>query len=77
MDPRKYEDGPALEITTNFSTLKMDIEISIESVNKDSSHSCFRISCGTVKYVIDSVQDNTEIPADPQEEQIVNKHHSG
>ena len=24
----------------------------------------------TVKYVIDSIEDNTEIPADPQEEQI-------
>ena len=52
------------------STSNYGIEIRIESVNKDSSHSWVRISYGTVKYVIDSVEDNTEIPADPQEEQI-------
>ena len=39
-------------------------------MNKDSSHSWVRISYGTVKYVINSVGDNTENPADPQEEQI-------
>ena len=62
--------GPVLEITTSFQHFKYGIEIRIESVNKDSSHSWVRISYGTVKYVIDSIQDNTEIPADPQEEQI-------
>ena len=46
------------------------IEIRIESVNKDSSHSWVRISYGMVKYVIHSIEDNTEILADPQEEQI-------
>ena len=39
-------------------------------MNQDNSHSWVRISHGTVKYVIDSIQDNTEIPADPQEEQV-------
>ena len=39
-------------------------------MNKDSSHSWVGISYGTVKYVIDSIEDNTENPADPQEEQI-------
>ena len=29
-----------------------------------------RISYGTIKYVVDSNQDNTEIPADPQEDQV-------
>ena len=62
--------GPVLEVTTSFQHFKYGIEIRIESVNKDSSHSWVRISYGTVKYVIDSIQDNTEIPADPQEEQI-------
>ena len=61
--------GPVLEVTTSFQHFKYGIEIRIESVNQDNSHSCVRISYGTVKYVIDSVQDNTEIPADPQEEQ--------
>ena len=39
-------------------------------MNKDSSHSWVRISYGTVKYVIDSIEEeNSEIPADPQEQQ--------
>ena len=39
-------------------------------MNQDDSHSWVRISYGTVKYVIDSFEDNTENFADPQEEQI-------
>ena len=62
--------GPVLEVTTSFQHFKYGIEIRIKSVNKDSSHSWVRISYGTVTYVIDSIQDNTEIPADPQEEQV-------
>ena len=62
--------GFVLEVTTSFQYFKYGIEIRIESVNKDNSHSWLRISYGTVKYVIDSIEDNTEIPADPQEEQI-------
>ena len=62
--------GPVLEVTTSFQHFKYGIEMRIESVNKDSSHSWVRISYGTVKYVIDSIEDNTEIPADPQEAQI-------
>ena len=62
--------GPVLEVTTSFQHFKYGIEIRIESVNFDNSHSWVRISNGTVKYVVDSIQDNTEIPADPQEEQV-------
>ena len=62
--------GPVLEVTTSFQHFKYGIEIRIESVNQDNSHSWVRISYGTVKYVIDSTQDNTEIPPDPQEEQV-------
>ena len=62
--------GPVLEVTTSFHHFKYGIEIRIGSVNQDNSHSWVRISYGTVKYVIDSIQDNTEIPADPQEEQV-------
>ena len=62
--------GPVLEVTTSFQHFKYGIEIRIESMNKDNSHSWVRISYGTVKYVIDAIQDNTEIPADLQEEQI-------
>ena len=62
--------GLVLEVATSFQHFKYGIEIRIESVNKDSSHSWVRISYGTVKYVIDSLEDeNSEIPADPQEEQ--------
>ena len=39
-------------------------------MNQDKSHSWVRISYGTVRYVVDSIQDNTEIPADPQEERV-------
>ena len=62
--------GPVLEVTTSFQHFKYGIEIRIKSVNQDDSHSWVRISYGTVKYVIDSIEDNTENPADPQEEQI-------
>ena len=63
--------GPVLEVTTSFQYGKYGIEIRIWSVGQDNSQSWVRISYGTVKYVIDSIQDNTEIPADPQEEQIL------
>ena len=36
----------------------------------DNSQFWVRISHGTVNFVVYSIQDNTEIPADPQEEQI-------
>ena len=62
--------GPVLEVTISFQHFKYGIEIRIESVNQDNSHSWVRISFGTVKYVNESIEDNTEIPADPQEEQI-------
>ena len=62
--------GPVLEVTTSFQHFKYGIEIRIWSVNQDNSQSWVRISDGTVKYVVDSIQDNTKIPADPQEEQI-------
>ena len=39
-------------------------------MNQDNSQSWVRISYGTIKYVVDSIQDSTEIPADPQEEQV-------
>ena len=36
---------------------------------QDNSQSWVRISYGTIKYVIDLNQNNTEIPSDPQEDQ--------
>ena len=60
--------GPVFEVTTSFQHFKYGFEIRLESVNQDNSHS---FSYGTVKYVIDSLQDNAEILADPQEDQIL------
>ena len=62
--------GLVWEVTTSFQHFKYGIEIRIWSVGQDNSQSWVRISYGTNKYVIDSIQDNTEIPADPQEEQV-------
>ena len=62
--------GPVLEVTTSFRHFKYGIEIRIWSVNQDNSQSWVRISYGTTKYVVESIQDNTEIPVDPQEEQV-------
>ena len=62
--------GPVLEVTTSFQLVKHGIEIRIWSLKQDNSQSWVRISYGTVKCVGDSFQDNTEIPADPQEEQV-------
>ena len=61
---------PVLEVTTRFQNGKHGIEIRIWSVGRDNSQSWVRISYGTIKYVVDSIQDNTEIPADPQEDQV-------
>ena len=62
--------GPVLEVTTSFKNFKYGIEIRIWSVGQDNSQSWVRISYGTIKYVVDSNQNNTEIPADPQEYQV-------
>ena len=61
--------GPVLGVTTSFEHFKYGIEIRIESVNKDHSHSSVRISYGTVKYVNDYIKHDTENLADPQEEE--------
>ena len=63
--------GLVLEVTTSFQHFKYGIEIRIESVNKDNSHSWVRISYGTVKYVNDYIKYDTENLADPQEEEDV------
>ena len=62
--------GPVLEVTTSFQNYKYGIEIRIWSVGHDNSQSWVIISYGTVKHVIDSIHNNTEIPADPHEDQV-------
>ena len=61
--------GPVSEVTTSYMYGKHGIEIRIWSLSQDNSQSWVRISDGTNKYVIDSNHNNTEIPADPHEEQ--------
>ena len=61
--------GPVLEVTTSFQNFNYGIEIRIWSVGQDNSQSWVRISYGTIKYVVDSNQNNTEVPADLPEEQ--------
>ena len=63
--------GPILEVITNFQHFTFGVEVRIQSVKEDNSHSWVRISYGTVKNMNDSNQDNTEIFADPKEEQIL------
>ena len=60
--------GPVL---TSFQHFNYGIEIRIKSVNQDDSHSWVRISYGTVKYVNDSIEDDTENLAESQEEESV------
>ena len=67
--PGNMRIGPVLEVTTSFQHFKYGIEIRIWSVGQDNSQSWVRISYGTNQYVIDSNQNNTDIPADPHEDQ--------
>ena len=67
---RNMRIGPLLEVTTSYLYGKHGIEIRMWSLRKDNSQSWVRISYGTVKYVVDSIQDGAEIPADPQEERV-------
>ena len=61
--------GVVLEVTTRFQHFKYGTEIRIWSVRQDNSQSWVRRSYGTNKYVIDSNHNNTEILADPHEDQ--------
>ena len=61
--------GPVLEITTSCLYGKHGIEIRIWSLRKDNTQSWVRISHGSNKFVIDSNNNNTEVPADLPEEQ--------
>ena len=47
--------GPVLEVTTIYLQGKFGVEIRIESVNKDNSHSWVRISHGLKKLVTDLI----------------------
>ena len=63
--------GPILEVTTSFQHFKFGVEVRIQSVNKDNSHSWVRISYGTVRYVNDYIKHDTQSLAHTQEEEYV------
>ena len=47
--------GPVLEVTTSYLQGKFGVEIRVQSVNKDNSHSWVRISHGLNKLVTDLI----------------------
>ena len=58
-----------MEITTSYLYGKHGFEIRISSLTEDNSHSLVRISHGSNKFVIDSNNNDTEVPEDQPEEQ--------
>ena len=63
--------GPILEVTTSFQHIKFGVEVRIQSVNEDNSHSWVRISYGTVRYVNNYIKYDTQSLADPKEVEYV------
>ena len=60
--------GPFLEVTTSFQHFKFGVEVRIQSMKEDNSHSWVRISYGTVRYVNNYVKHNTHNFASSYEE---------
>ena len=63
--------GPVLEVTTSYLYGKHGIEIRIWSLSEDNCHSWVRISHGSNKFVLDSNNNDTEVPEDLPEEQAL------
>ena len=61
--------GPVLKVTTSYLHGKHGVEIRIWSLSRDNTHSWVRISHGSNKFVMDSNNNDTEIPEDQPEEQ--------
>ena len=61
--------GPVLEVTTSCLYGKHGVEIRIWSLSEDNTHSWVRISHGSNKFVMDSNNNDTEVPEDQPEEQ--------
>ena len=60
LDPREHQNWTVLEVTTSYLQGKYAVEIRIESVNKDNSHSWVTISHGLVTDLIDKEYDDNE-----------------
>ena len=63
--------GTVLEVTTSCLHGKHGVEIRIWSLSKDNTHSWVRISHGSNKFVMDSNNNDTEVPEDQPEEQAL------
>ena len=63
--------GPVLEATTSCLYGKHGVEIRIWSLNEDNTQSWVRISHVSNKFVIDSKNNDTEVPEDQSEEQAL------
>ena len=63
--------GPVLEVTTSCLHGKHGVEIRIWSLSEDNTHSGVRISHGSNKFVMDSNNNDTEVPEDQPEEQAL------
>ena len=63
--------GTILEVTTSFQHFKFGVEVRIQSMKEDNSHSWVRISYGTIRYVNNYIKYNTQSLASPQEEEAV------
>ena len=63
--------GPVLEVTTSFQHFKFGVEVRIQSMKEDNSHSWVRISYGTIRYVNNYIKYNTQNLASSQEEEDV------
>ena len=63
--------GPVLEVTTSCLHGKHGVEIRIWSLSEDNTQSWVRISHGSNKFVIDSNNNDTEVPEDIPEEQAL------
>ena len=61
--------GPVLEVTTSCQYGKHGVEIRIWSLSEDNTQFWVRISHGSNKFVIDSNNNDTEVPEDLPEEQ--------
>ena len=60
--------GHVMEVTTSFLHGRHGVEIRIWSLSGDNTHSWVRISHGSNKFVMDSNNNDTEVPEDQLEE---------
>ena len=63
--------GPVLEVTTSSLYGKHGVEIRIWSLSEDNTLSWVRMSHGSNKFVMDSNNNDTEVPEDQPEEQAL------